>query len=255
MRKSGEIMYHTTQEGYKIWYESSGHGSGVLILHGLGGSTESMKPISFGLGDGFRKVLMDIPCHGRSDNFGINIHDLGREMVSLMRENGFDSFSGVGLSLGSILLEETMIDFGGALKNAVFISPTSRIDDVVVNKITGWATIPGQADEDAFSPKFLKDHREEIEAYDKVNPFIPERVIPILSEIFEFSLKGRFSNNPAMMIIGKYDTLFGERMIDDLVRAFPNSEYHILESGHAIHREIPDLASRMILQFLRKHWK
>jgi pimeloyl-ACP methyl ester carboxylesterase len=245
-------MYYTTEEGHRIWYETSGKGSGVLILHGLGGSIESMRRIAYGIGDEFRKVLIDLPCHGRSDDFRIPLRNLGKELVGLMQENSLENFYGIGLSLGSILLEETILDYGNSLKSAILISPASKFDNVVANKIMGWTTIPGQADVDAFSPQFLMEHRKEIEEYDRENPLLPQRVTPILTEILEFSIENRISYNRVMMLIGRYDTVFGERMIDDLKRTFPNSEYHILDSGHAIHREAPDITSELARRFFNE---
>ncbi|MCW6168471.1 MAG: alpha/beta hydrolase [Thermoplasmatales archaeon] len=246
-------MFHTTKNGHKIWYELNGNGPGIILLHGLGGSLDSMKRIAYDLDDDYTRILVDLPCHGKSDNFSLSLRELSYEMVAIMRENSFRKFSGVGVSLGAIILEETLFDFGDALKNAALMSPTSGFDNEVANMIMKWATVPGQTAKDVFSPEFFEMHEREIEEYENENPFLPERLAPLLSEIIEFTTIDRVSNNFVLLLMGKYDRLFGKRMLDDLRDSFPNSEYSILDSGHAIHREKPDLASKLILEFFKKH--
>ena len=246
-------MFHTTKNGHKIWYELNGNGPGIILLHGLGGSLDSMKRIAYDLDDDYTRILVDLPCHGKSDNFSLSLRELSYEMVAIMRENSFRKFSGVGVSLGAIILEETLFDFGDALKNAALMSPTSGFDNEVANMIMKWTTVPGQTAKDVFSPEFFEMHEREIEEYENENPFLPERLAPLLSEIIEFTTIDRVSNNFVLLLMGKYDRLFGKRMLDDLRDSFPNSEYSILDSGHAIHREKPDLASKLILEFFKKH--
>ena len=74
-------MFIETGKG-NIYYEVNGEGPGVLFLHGLGGSLDSMYPIGESL-KSYKRIYVDIPCHGKSDNFEINFDDISTFLVDL----------------------------------------------------------------------------------------------------------------------------------------------------------------------------
>ncbi|WP_312698768.1 alpha/beta hydrolase [Sedimentibacter sp.] len=55
-------------DGININYIDEGHGSVVLLLHGWGGSIQTMMPIANVLKDKCRVIVMDLPGFGESDN-------------------------------------------------------------------------------------------------------------------------------------------------------------------------------------------
>ncbi|MBU0976520.1 alpha/beta hydrolase, partial [Patescibacteria group bacterium] len=58
----------TTIRSLKISYEVLGEGEPILLLHGWGGSLESMKALGSRLKDqGFKVILVDLPGFGKSD--------------------------------------------------------------------------------------------------------------------------------------------------------------------------------------------
>ena len=58
---------YTDIDGIRINYMDEGKGKNVLLLHGWGGSIQTMMPIFNILKDRFRVVTLDLPGFGRSD--------------------------------------------------------------------------------------------------------------------------------------------------------------------------------------------
>ncbi len=245
-------MFHNTNSGNRIWYQLQGSGTGILIIHGLGGDLETMVPVSQNIQGNFTKVLVDAPCHGKSDDFGITLEDLGSELISLMESLGFREFYSVGISLGSIILEEMMLDHGENMTKNVLISPASEIDSVVVNKVASWAASENRVSADVLSESYLATHRKEVEAYDRDHPMKPERLYPLIPSIMNFSVRGRHSDSGCLLLVARYDSIFGERMSADLRETFRNSSSVLMNSGHAIHRENPLEAARIISEYFKK---
>lgn len=244
-------MHYTINGGQRIHYEKVGNtGEGILILHGLGGDLESMIPLSRSIKNECTRILVDAPCHGGSDDFEISIRDMGKELISLMVSNGFAKFFALGVSLGSIIIEEMMLDYPENLLGSVLLSPASKIDSAVIDRVSSWVSSEDRVSTDVFSEGFLEKHRKEIEEYDKAHPMRPERLYHIIPTLLDFTVKGRQSNTRSVMVVAEYDTIFGKRMNDDLQTAFPNSRFVTLNSGHAIHREDPRGAARIASEFI-----
>ncbi len=245
-------MFHKTSSGSKIWYELQGSGKGILIIHGLGGDLETMMPVAQNIQGNFTKVLVDVPCHGKSDDFGISLEDLGSEFISLMRSLGFRDFYSIGISLGSIILEEMMLDHGENMAKSVLMSPASEIDSVVINKVASWAASENRVSADVLSEGYLATHRKEVDAYDRDHPMKPERLYLLIPSLINFSIRNRHSDSGCLLLVAQHDSIFGERMSADLRETFSNSRVIQMNSGHAIHRENPLEAARIISEYFRK---
>lgn len=237
-------MYYKTANG-RIYYEVKGEGPGVLLLHGLGGSLDSMYAISDVLED-YRSVLVDIPCHGKSDDFAISFKELAGLLVSLMKELGHEKFYVIGISLGSLISETMLINFPDSIIKAAFLSPASHIDEQAVRTVFDWFNSEDGGARSLFSEKFYETHKEEIMEYEKNHPLVPGRLFNLVNEIMNFNIQGERSGKKCIIIYGQFDNLFGERMISTLKIIFKNCKISRMSTGHAIHREAPQEAAKII---------
>jgi len=64
-----EIMYYLF-EGHKIWYNDSGKGSPIMLLHGYLESSDVWNGFEEKLALKFRVISVDLPGHGLSEVFG-----------------------------------------------------------------------------------------------------------------------------------------------------------------------------------------
>src|SRR5690606_30492391 len=53
--------------GVKIYYEESGNGKPLLLLHGFSRTADEWKPFIAEYAKAFRVIAIDLPGHGRSD--------------------------------------------------------------------------------------------------------------------------------------------------------------------------------------------
>jgi len=240
-------MFIETGKG-NIYYEVNGEGPGVLFLHGLGGSLDSMYPIGESL-KSYKRIYVDIPCHGKSDNFEINFDDISTFLVDLMKKLGLEKFYIVGISLGSLISENLIIKHPDNVIKGVFISPSSHIDENAMRKVFSWFNSEDGGTSTLFSKNFYETHKKEIMEYEKSHPLKTERLFYISNEIMKFNILNERSEKRCAIIYGEYDDLFGERMLPYLKSVFLNCEIFKLNAGHAIHRESPQDAAIIIERF------
>jgi len=70
--------------GIKIYYEESGSGTPLLLLHGFGRSCEDWKPYVTELSKSNRVICIDLPGHGRSDLMDTTDVYLHKQAASLI---------------------------------------------------------------------------------------------------------------------------------------------------------------------------
>ena len=58
---------HTKTDGKKLHVDTLGRGTNIVLLHGWGGSAESMRPLATRLAKNFRSTILDLPGFGESD--------------------------------------------------------------------------------------------------------------------------------------------------------------------------------------------
>src|SRR3954454_16672316 len=105
----------------QLHFESSGHGSPLLILHGLYGSLENWRSMTRRLSESLHVFAIDLRNHGRSPH--------SRDMTySLMAEDVFEFMSEQKLQSAHILGHS----MGGKVAMELALSHPERVDRLVV---------------------------------------------------------------------------------------------------------------------------
>ncbi|MDW5300073.1 MAG: alpha/beta hydrolase [Sedimentibacter sp.] len=93
---------HIEVDGLNINYIDEGTGSAVLLLHGWGGSIQTMMPIFNILKDKFRVIAMDLPGFGESDTLAEywNSYDYAQCVIKFIEKIGLKSIILFGHSHG-----------------------------------------------------------------------------------------------------------------------------------------------------------
>lgn len=96
--KSGYVKAN----GLKYYYEISGKGEPLLLLHGGLGSTDMFKPIMPAFTDHRQVIAVDLQGHGRTElgSRKISLPDLGDDMASVLTQLGFKNIDVMGYSFG-----------------------------------------------------------------------------------------------------------------------------------------------------------
>ncbi|MGZ8561364.1 MAG: alpha/beta fold hydrolase, partial [Flavisolibacter sp.] len=93
-------------EGKTVYYEETGEGMPLLLLHGFGRTTLDWQPYINELAKNHRVIVVDLPGHGRSDLLDTN--DVYHHSLAALRIAGFirtlklDSLHVMGFSSGGI---------------------------------------------------------------------------------------------------------------------------------------------------------
>jgi pimeloyl-ACP methyl ester carboxylesterase len=108
--------YFTSFDKVKIYYEVSGHGKPVLLIHGFTGTGSDWKnkPLADSLlANGFKVILVDLRGNGSSDKpnvpeaYANNAE--AKDLVGLIHFLGVKKYDAVGYSRGSIILASLLV--------------------------------------------------------------------------------------------------------------------------------------------------
>src|SRR5690349_11987784 len=103
-----ETPKDTTKSGYvpangiKYYYEISGKGEPLLLLHGGLGSTDMFKPIMPAFTEHRQIIAIDLQGHGRTElgKRKISLPDLGDDMAAVLTQLGYKNVDVMGYSFG-----------------------------------------------------------------------------------------------------------------------------------------------------------
>ncbi|HVB03395.1 MAG TPA: alpha/beta hydrolase [Chitinophagaceae bacterium] len=108
--------YFSSFDGTSIYYELTGSGSPVLLIHGFMGTGDNWKHIALYRElclDGFEVICPDLRGNGKSGkphDAAAYLHDAeARDMMALMDHLGIRSYAVVGYSRGSIIASRLLI--------------------------------------------------------------------------------------------------------------------------------------------------
>jgi len=93
---------YAAANGLDYYYEISGEGEPILLLHGGLGSTDMFKPIMPAF-TGHRQVIaVDLQGHGRTElrDRKFELADIGDDMATVLKSLGYDKVDVVGYSFG-----------------------------------------------------------------------------------------------------------------------------------------------------------
>ena len=108
------MPYLTVQDGAKIYYEDTGKGETILILHGLGSSHLKIKNFINEFKSDFRVVCYDHRGHESSDvpKIHINLKTLAQDLNELIEYLNLKDITIIGHSMGAATIFNYIEQFG-----------------------------------------------------------------------------------------------------------------------------------------------
>jgi pimeloyl-ACP methyl ester carboxylesterase len=93
---------YAAANGLDYYYEISGEGEPMLLLHGGLGSTDIFKPIMAALTEHRQVIALDLQGHGRTElrDRRLDIFAMGDDMATVLRSLGYDKVDVLGYSFG-----------------------------------------------------------------------------------------------------------------------------------------------------------
>lgn len=105
--KEGSNGKYEVINGLKIYYEDTGRGMPLILLHGFGSTASAWRPLVAPFSLSHRVIAIDLPGHGRSDamdSTNIYLHkQAAQNILGLLDKIGIDSAYIMGISSGGFI--------------------------------------------------------------------------------------------------------------------------------------------------------
>jgi 3-oxoadipate enol-lactonase len=112
-----------------LYYEELGQGEPILLLHGLGSSTQDWERQLPVLAERYRVIAVDLRGHGRSDkpHGPYSIPLLAADIAAFARALDISSAHIIGISLGGMIAFQLALDAPELVKSLVIVNSTPRM--------------------------------------------------------------------------------------------------------------------------------
>lgn len=250
----------------QIFYQDIGSSDPLLLLHGLGSSSDDwwfQRPV---FAPHFRLILPNLRGHQQSSTVRgpISIFTLGADIAQLMDALNISQAHILGLSLGGLVAQLLAIHFPQKVNKLILVNtfahlwPTSPSEAytlarrVVVSKFFPPATTAKVIARDLFPRPDQTALRAEVLSRIGVNDVASYRYL--VDAIRRFDSRPQLDRITAstLLITGDRDAVVPRGCQQQLVRGIRKIQWHIVRnSGHATPVDQPEEFNRVVLQFLK----
>lgn len=253
------------------WYEESGDGIPLVMLHGFTGSSKTWDGFSKTRGQGFRIITVDLPGHGktRTPN-GLTMEQCCRELGDLFEALKLDRFHLLGYSMGGRTALSFVMMYPGAVESLILESASPGLndeqerqerqekDEKLARKIERegmtafvdyWESIPLFATQQTL-PQVVKERvREERMAQTEQGLAGSLRGMGTGTQPSWWESLPVF-DTPVLLLAGELDNKFA-RINQQMASHLSNAELHTIQgAGHAIHVEKPQMFGKLVEEFI-----
>jgi aminoacrylate hydrolase len=262
-------MPHVTSDGVSIHYEVTGRGSPVLLLAGLAGLGASWGPQIDLFARQHQVIVPDHRGTGASEHTarGMTIAQHARDMARVIEAVGCGLVHVVGSSTGGAIAQRLAIHHRERLRSATILSSIARADafyrrqfDMRRRMLTD-SGLRASTEANAlflFDPRFMRDHPERVEAWVNAaaaGPFEAEIGFARIDMIVGHDAFEELASitTPTLVLVGERDFCAPKHFSAELAERIPGAELAILEGGHFIFLEQPELLHDTIEAFIARH--
>jgi pimeloyl-ACP methyl ester carboxylesterase len=244
-------------KGRRIYYESKGNGSPLVLVHGSMGSHRSWD-LQRQLSKAHRVILVDLPGHGQSDSLDepITVKLLADYMAASIKGLGVGPAVLVGHSLGGAICIQLALDSPALVRALVLVGTGAKLGVLPVI-LEGLKTdFKASVDLAIGSMAFASGANAEIIERSKSETLKcrPEVAYADFVACNNFDVRERVSSMkaPTLIIVGADDRLTPVKWSQFLNDKIPGSSLHVIaNAGHMVMLEQPQEVNRTILTFLR----
>jgi pimeloyl-ACP methyl ester carboxylesterase len=259
----------------RVAYITAGSGPPLLLLHGLGATSETWRPNIATLAKTHRVVAPDLPGHGesRGPRMLTSVEPLVEAMDALCDAMGIEEASVLGHSLGGLVAMRFALDHGDRVTKLVLVDAGGigremswllRLASIPV--IGGLVFLPATLTVRAYGARvfrppgdvsigFLKSlHHSQVNhvtanavrravrsTAEHLGPVDNAYLLPRLHEI----------DAPVLVIWGAQDRLFPVSQLEGVRNVSPEVRVHVFtDVGHWPYAESPDMFNALVTDFL-----
>lgn len=257
-------MYATTN-GISTFYERSGAGSPVVLIHALGSSARAWDPVVESLSARHDVIAYDWRGHGRSEKAvgDYTLPLLAADLVGLLSELRIERACVAGVAVGAMIALQTTLDYPDRVGELILAEGCSEISDAAAQYTVeraarvereGMRAAVDMTIERAFAPAFTQEHPKVIHEFR--GDFLandPHGYASASRVVVGLNLTHRLSEVrcPTLLMVGELDRLLPPSASILIHERIPGSRLEILPGvGHFSSIEAPELFSQTLLGFL-----
>ena len=262
-------MPNVISDGVSIHYEVKGHGSPVLLLAGLAGVGASWGAQIDLFAGGHQVIVPDHRGTGASEHTAraMTIAQHARDMARVVEMVGCGPVHVVGSSTGGAIAQLMAIHHRELLRSATIISSIARADAYyrrqfeMRRRMLADSGLRASTEANAlflFAPRFQREHPERVQAWvntTAAGPFESEIGFARIDMIVGHDAFDDLPSiaTPTLVLVGDRDFCAPAYFSEELAARIPGAELAILEGGHFIFLEKPDLVHNAVESFIAKH--
>jgi pimeloyl-ACP methyl ester carboxylesterase len=263
------VLQKTLLEGKTVAWREAGDGDALVLLHGIGGNSESWKEQLNKLCDRYRVIAWDMPGYGGSDGFGSftpNVDAYSDTLAALLNFLDVKKAHILGQSIAALVAARFCVRNPDRIKSYLF-----------AHGLTGLGSLEEEAREkakrgrieifEALGPKrFAREKGPAIMSPDvseearevavgimaNVNPAGFRQAVEMLStaNLFEDTA---LIQVPSLVLCGADDPIAPENICRSVVAALPDAQFCLIPGvGHYSATEDPAKFNQAVLSFLDK---
>lgn len=251
---------------HELWYEDTGDGPAVLLVHGLFFDHRMWEAQIEALQDTYRCIAVDVRCHGRSGcpGTGWDLWDAAEDIAALLDHLELDQVHWVGLSMGGMIGLRFALDHQDRLASLTLLDTSAEREtrEKMHKAMAGLARIGGRplirlmmpyAAGQMFSRSF-KDSPEAQPWLDQVKELEPDRLHAGAMAVFDRgSLVDRLAEIrvPTMVLVGDRDRATPPSKAETIEKGIPGARRALVPgAGHMSPVERPEYVNRLVGGFL-----
>ena len=250
----------------KLFYRQSGHGSPLIILHGLFGSSDNWYTLAKVFAERFTVYLVDQRNHGQSpQSVEFDYKLLTEDLEEFIQEHAIQKPFIMGHSMGGKAAMNFAIKYPGQLSKLIVVDIVPKaypvhhdaiLDGLKAIPLTGLGSrneadkiLSDYVPEPAVRQFLLKNlSRKNEGGFEwKINLEAIDRNIEQMGVDLIFS--GKY-DGPSLFVKGKKSNYYGDDDEALIKTIFPKAEFAALDTGHWVQAEKPDEFSKLVLNYL-----
>ncbi len=262
-----EHLHSENIRGCKIAWQEAGTGPALVLLHGIGGSSESWHRQIGQLKNNFRVVAWDMPGYGGSEKFKTsspNVDHYVDSLFALLEFLGIRKVNLLGQSIAALIAARFCKSYPERVLSYVFahgltgLGELDRAARIVAKKARlevfealGPQRFAREKAPAIMSPNVTEKVREKVvEIMARVKPEGFRQAVEMLSKANFFS-DAPFIEVPSLVLCGDDDPISPEPLCRAVAEALPDAQFRLIaHAGHYSAMEQPKTFNQMLDEFL-----
>jgi pimeloyl-ACP methyl ester carboxylesterase len=258
-------MPFTKINDINMYYEITGEGYPMVLIHGLSASNEGWISQVPAFSQKYTVVTMDLRGHGQSDKpeMAYSIELFSNDIVALMDHLEIKQAIIIGVSMGGMVAQRMALDHSKYVNKLILVDTMSHMDKCLRMKMENGALLAERFGMEvqarngllwAFSPSFINEHSDEImNIIDDVSSLPAGPYIQSVKACTGHDVKNQLSKIPVqtLVIVGEEDILTPRYFSKVLCENIPDCRMSVVKgSGHVTPIEQADDFNKIVLDFL-----